>query len=343
MEEASITQPVRRATIKTIARRAGVTTTTVSRALNDKPDISPATKARILAIAEEVGYVPSTLARSLVTQQRTHTIGLAVRTISDMWVIEIVPAIEEVLREAGYEVFISTHYVNAKREKHLIETFRSRQMDGIIVVSSVLPDEYTQLQAKWGIPIVLVSPLADAAHRYIVHTDDIGGAQLATNHLISLGHRRIGYIGVPSWIVRGQDRFKGYRLALEARGISFDSALVFEGDGHEEGGAEGIQGLMSLSNPPTAVFCFNDLTAIGALQQAKSMGLLVPRDLSLIGFDDVPLTQYFDPPLTTIHQDMNQLGRRAAWMALDLIARRETEAPITLETRLVVRGSTARV
>lgn len=312
----------------------------MSRALNDKPDISPATKARILAIAEEIGYVPSSVARSLVTQ-RTHTIGLAVRTISDMWVAEVVPAIESGLHEAGYSVFLSSHYVNAEREREVVETFRNRQVDGIIVISSVRRDEYATVQAEWGIPIVLVSPLMDTTHPHMVRSRDRQGARKATEHLLSLGHRRIGYIGVPHWVTRGQDRFQGYRHTLKYHGIAFDDTLVVLGDAHQEGGQEGIRTLLSLPQPPTAVLCFNDLTAIGVLRGAKLAGLCVPRDLSVMGYDDVPMAQYVDPPLSTMRQDTGGLGQHTLTMLLDLIGGQEHSAPVMLETQLIARDSTA--
>ena len=334
-------KPLRRATIKSVARRAGVTPTTVSRALNDKPDISPATKARILAIAEEMGYVPSTLARNLATQ-RTHTIGLAVRTIADMWVAEVVPAIEDGLREAGYGVFLSTHYLNAERERQAVEAFRSRQVEGIIVISSVQRGGYLSLQQEWGVPIVLISPLMDTTYPYTVLSDGEGGARLATEHLISLGHRRIGYIGVPHWVIRAQDRLEGYRHTLQEYGIPYERSLVVPGDAHQEGGYQGIRNLLALAQPPTAVVCFNDLTAIGVLRGAHAAGLHVPDDLSIIGFDDVPMAQYVEPPLSTVRQDTYGLGHKALTMLLDLIAGREPpEMPVVLPTELVERGSTA--
>lgn len=334
-------KPLRRATIKSVARRAGVTPTTVSRALNNKPDISPATKARILAIAEAMGYVPSTLARNLATQ-RTQTIGLAVRTIADMWVAEVVPAIEDGLREAGYSVFLSTHYINAERERQAIDAFHSRQVEGIIVISSVRQDEYLSLQREYGIPIVLISPLMDTTHPYTVLSDDEAGAVLATEHLVSLGHRRIGYIGVPRWVIRAQNRLKGYRHALRAHDIPYERSLVVLGDAHQEGGYQGILKLLSLSRPPTAVVCFNDLTAIGVLRGAKATGIRVPDDLSITGFDDVPMTEYVEPPLSTMRQDAYGLGQQAVTMLLDLIAGREpSEVPVVLPTELVERESTA--
>ena len=332
----------RRVTIKDIARKVGVSATTVSRALNDKPDIATETKAHIRELAREMGYVPSAIARSLVTQ-RTRTIGLAVRTISDLWAAEIVPAIEDVARGAGYEVFLSSHYADPELERRVVETFRNRQVEGVIVISSMVGSEYPALQTEWDVPIVLISPLLETAHRYVVQMDDRGGAREATIHLLELGHRRIGYVGVPTWVVCGQRRLEGYRQALQAYDAPCDPILVVLGDAHEGGGLEGMRFLMSLPDPPTAVFCFNDLTAIGALRGARSMGLRVPQDVSLVGFDDVPLAQYIDPPLTTVRQDMYSIGRQASHMLLDLIAGREPIAPLVLENDLLVRESSGMI
>ncbi|MGQ9599454.1 MAG: LacI family DNA-binding transcriptional regulator [Anaerolineae bacterium] len=330
----------RRSTIKQIARQVGVSVTTVSRALNDKPDIHPATKARILAVAAQLGYTPNPMARSLVSQ-RTFTLGLAVRTISDMWVAQIVPAIEELARANGYEVFLSTHYADPEREFHVLEAFHQRYVEGILVVSSTLGDAYPTLQEKWGIPIILISPLIASPHRYVVRTDDVGGAQAATAYLIQLGHRRIGHIGVPTWTLPGRERLDGYRQALEAHGLAYDERWVVLGDADVTGGLEGARQILSLPNPPTALFCFNDLTAVGVLRAAREQGLRVPQDLAVVGFDDVPFACYVDPPLSTIRQDMRALGYQATRMVLDWIAGQEPEAPLELQTHLVVRESTA--
>lgn len=330
----------RRATIKSIARRAGVSLTTVSRALNDKEDIHPETKARIQAIADEMGYSPSTIARSLVTQ-RSHTIGLAVRTIADMWVAQIVPAIEEELRQAGYGVFLSMHYADVDQERRVLDTFRNRQVDGVIVVSSVMGPGHTVLHERFSVPTVLISPLKATSHPFVVSTDEQRGVQVATERLIGLGHRRIGHISVPTWVLPGWDRLQGYQHALEAAGLSVDWDLIFTGDAHEEGGREGLLALMSLPDPPTAVVCFNDLTAVGALRGARQLGLSVPGDLSVMGFDDVPLARYVEPPLSTMRQDTHALGQRAAQMLLDLMAGHRPLAPVVLATTFVDRGSTA--
>lgn len=338
MGEPPTSKQIQRITIKQIAREAGVSLATVSRALNDRQDIHPATRDRILAIAQEHGYTPNAIARSLVTQ-RTHTIGLAVRTHLDMWAAQIIMPIEELAHSSGYEVFVSSHRTNADRERSVLQAFHSRQVEGMIVINSMLGEEITTLQKTLGTPIVLISPLIESTYRCTVRSHDIRGAQLATEHLIQLGHRRIAHISAPTWCSPGRDRLQGYRAALEAHGIPYDPELVFEGDAQETSGLEGVRSLLDLVDPPTALFCFNDLVAVGALHGARLKGLQVPLDLSVIGFDDVYLGSYVDPPLSTIQQDIESLGKQAMNMLFKLIAGRKIRAPIVLDIKLLERLS----
>jgi LacI family repressor for deo operon, udp, cdd, tsx, nupC, and nupG len=326
--------------MKQVAREAGVSLTTASRALNDRPDVRPETRERILAIAQELGYTPSAIARSLATQ-RTHTIGLAVRTHLDMWAAEVTLPIEELARASGYEVFVSSHHAQPDRERSVLRAFHSRRVEGMIVINSVLGEEISTRHESRGIPIVLISPLVQPPHRYTVQSHEVAGARSATEYLIRLGHRRIAHLGAPVWTAPGRDRLQGYRAALEAHGIAWDPQLVFEGDAHETGGMEGTQALLAMPDPPTALFCFNDLTAVGAYHGARRIGIDVPHDLSVVGFDDVSLVHCVDPPLSTVRQDMEALGGQAAQMLFDLIAGRETQAPVILDTELVERKSCA--
>jgi len=330
----------RRVTMDRIADEAGVSLTTVSRALNDRPDIHPDTRARILRIAKDLGYTPSAIARSLATQ-RTHTIGLAVRTHLDAWAAQILLQIDNPARDSGYEVFVSMHHAIADREHSVLRAFYSRHVEGMIVVSSVLGEDIPALQESMGLPIVLISPLLQSSHKYTVQTSDIRGARSGTEYLIQLGHRRIAHIGAPEWTAPGRDRLQGYRAELEANDIPWDPELVFQGDAHETGGSEGVQALMTLADAPTAILCFNDQTAVGVLHGARQMDLRVPEDLSVVGFDDVPLARYLDPPLTTISQDTEALGGQAIRMLFDLIDGRETQGPVVLDTVLVERMSCA--
>jgi LacI family repressor for deo operon, udp, cdd, tsx, nupC, and nupG len=314
--------------------------TTVSRALNDRPDIDLETRERILAIAQDLGYAPSAIARSLATQ-RTHTIGLAVRTHLDMWDAEVILPIEELARASGYEVFVSSHHAEPDRERSVRRAFHSRHVEGMIVINSVLGEEILTRHVSLGIPVVLISPLVQPPDRYTVQSHDVGGARSAAEYLIRLGHRRIAHLGAPVWSTPGRDRLQGYRAALEAHGIDWDRELVLEGDAHETGGLEGAQALLAIPEPPTALFCFNDLTAVGAYHGARRKGVDLPRDLSVVGFDDVSLVHCMDPPLSTVRQDMEALGGQAAQMLFDLIAGREAQPPVILDTELVERQSCA--
>jgi len=340
MAESPTGKQPQRVTIKQIAREAGVSLATVSRALNDRQDVHTETRDRILNIAKKLGYTPNIIARSLVTN-RTHTIGLAVRTHLDIWASQIIVPIEELAHKSGYEVFVSSHRADPDRERSVLKAFDNRQVEGMIVINSVLGEEITTLQITMGVPIILISPLVEANHRYTVRSHDIQGAQFATESLIRLGHRRIAHIGVPVWCAPGRERLEGYRKALETHDIPWDPELVYEGDAHETSGLEGTRSLLKLADPPTAIFCFNDIVAVGASHGARLEGLRLPQDLSIIGFDDVSLGSYMDPPLSTIRQDIESLGKKAMNMLIKLISGRRVRAPIVLDAELVERLSCA--
>jgi DNA-binding LacI/PurR family transcriptional regulator len=333
-----------RATIKTIAEKAGVATSTVSRALTDKPDVDPDTKERILAIAKEIGYTPSALARSLVTR-RSYTIGLALYSLADIWVVNLGPKLDEVFREAGYEVFLSTHYLDTEIEHTVCNNFRGRQVDGIIVVNSMLSREYPRLMAEWGIPVVLIGPMHKSEHRYIVAVDERAGSAKAVDYLIELGHRRIGFINFVAGYNPGRLRLEGYQQALQEHRIPFDPSLVTSSEetSCEEDGFRMATQLLSQPDPPTAIYCFNDRAAIGVCHAAARLGLRIPQDLSVVGFDDITIARYLQPPLTTIRPRTDDLGAKAAHMLLDLIAGRDAETPIVIGTELVERESTRRL
>jgi DNA-binding LacI/PurR family transcriptional regulator len=195
--------------------------------------------------------------------------------------------------------------------------------------------------SKMRVPIVLLNNQhpSEFAHSVMIANTDASIA--ATMHLIGLGHRRIAYIGDRNGRQSDTERFAGYRYALDSSDLPFDPELVFHGDGNPEGGMAGIARLLSLPDPPTAVFCYDDMTALGALRQAHMQGLHVPRNLSLIGFDDLPIVRYTDPPLTTVRQPMQQMGRLATETLLELLAGSQSNHNIKVPGELVVRESTA--
>ncbi len=325
--------------IKDIAKAAGVSHSTVSRALRNSPLVNPETAVYIRRLAQEMGYMPSAVAQSLVTRQ-TRTIGLVVTFISDPFVDRIVDGIEDRATTAGYSVFLSSSQGDPEREMEVVETFHRRRVDGVIVLASRVGHLYGERLEEMRVPIVLVNNQADGEYLYSVSADDEQGAREAVRHLLHLGHRRIGYIGTSFRPPSNLRRLAGYRAEMEQAGIPFDPDLAVVADTlHDlESGRLGLEPLLAAG--ATAVFCYNDRTAIGLLLAARERGIDVPGSLSVVGFDDIEASWYVTPPLTTVHQPRLEMGRRAMQMLLDLLAERSVSDQL-LPCRLVVRESTA--
>lgn len=330
--------------IKDIARLAGVNHSTVSRALAGNPRIPETTRQRILDLASELGYTPSLIARSLVKQE-TRTLGVVVASLTDPYAVEVVGGIEAAARAGNYTVVLVSSDGEAGREIAAIQALAGQRVDGVIVVSSRAGDRYAEHTGQWAFPLVLVNnTLRDTAF-YSVASDNTHGASLAVVHLLSLGHRRIGYIGGPRGGTSTHERLAGYRKVLSERGIQIDEALLMGGDGTATAGERGLQQLLKLpaSRRPTAIFCYNDLTAIGCLHAAHRTGLAVPEALSLVGFDNIPFSGLTWPPLTTVDQRKQEMGRLATHMILDLRQGADVVADVLMRGRLVVRETCAHV
>ncbi|HEY65001.1 MAG TPA: LacI family transcriptional regulator [Caldilineae bacterium] len=325
--------------IKDIARAAGVSHSTVSRALKGTGRISPTTRERIRRIAEEMGYTPSLVARSLVTR-RTYTLGLVVTTISDPFVDRIVEGIEDIATGLGYSVFLCSSHADPEREMAVVETFHRRRVDGVIVLASRVGHLYSERLQELGVPIVLINSQASGEYLYSVSADDEGGARQAVRHLLDLGHRRIGYIGSGFRPPSNQRRLNGYLTELERAGVPVDPELIIIPETREdvENGRAALPCLVEAG--ATAVFCYNDRTAIGVLVAARERGISVPGDLSVVGFDDIEASWYVTPALTTIHQPQVEMGRQAMHMVMDLLAGKAV-SDLLLPCQLVVRESTA--
>ena len=303
-----------------IAKRANLAPSTISRALQDHPRIGAETKSRVRALAQEMGYVPSTVARSLTANQ-TWTIGMVVAAISDPFMGRIVEGVEQVAIGAGFNVILSTSQNDRQREIAIIDVLQQRRVDGIIVVASHLFDRYRRYFDRVEVPIVIIDEQEPGGVIHSVAVDDFEGARLAVEHLLTLGHRRIGYVGVANRPKSNRYRLQGCQAALQAAGISPDPTLIFTSDAiadHAKRGEASLEPLRSAG--ATAVFCYNDMTAIGLLSACYKRGLSVPDDLSVIGFDDIDIAAYTIPPLTTIHQPRLELGQRAMQMILDLLS-----------------------
>ncbi|MGH2480379.1 MAG: LacI family DNA-binding transcriptional regulator [Ktedonobacteraceae bacterium] len=331
--------------IADIARAAGVSHSTVSRALHDSPLISEGTRTRIQSLARAMGYTPNAIAQSLHTRQ-TSSIGLVVTSIADPFLSDVVRGVEEVARARGFSVLLSTSHNDPDQEMAVIETFRRRRVDGILVASSRLTSEYTEHLAQLQVPTVLINSQAESpdGRLHWVAVDDYQGAKIAVEHLLQLKHRAIGYLSVDSRPRSAQQRLEGYRSALAEAGITARDAWVVSMPGTraspEEDMHAGQQGLPRLlAAGVTALFCANDMIAIGALMACREQGIAVPQHLSVIGFDDIMIASSVTPALTTIHQPKAELGRIATRTLLDLLDRRPGYNHTLLPT-LTIRAST---
>jgi DNA-binding LacI/PurR family transcriptional regulator len=330
----------KRVSIKDIARLARVSHSTVSRALRGSPLVNRETAEKIRRIAEESGFRASAVARSLATS-RTNTIGVVVTSIADPFVAEVVQGIEDEAVRANYSVFLANCNADPEREMKTVHSFEDRRVDGIVVTASRVGALYGPLLERLQIPIVLLNNQHPSHFAHSVLIENFEASRKIVSHLIELGHRRIAYIGDRFGYSSDSERFSGYCSALREAGVPFEPGLVAHGNGKPEGGTEAMEKLLAGSEVPTAVFCYNDMTAIGALKAVRSRGLTVPGDISLAGFDDLPLTLYMEPPLTTVRQPKYQMGRLAMEVLLKLMAGEEATQNVRVTGEVIVRGSTA--
>jgi LacI family transcriptional regulator len=288
-----------------------------------------------------LGYQPNVLARSL-RRGITHTIGIILPDSANPYFAEVVRGIEDTSFEQGYSVILCNSDNDLEKEHHYTNVLVEKQVDGIIFVAAGLSAENIRALQARGVPLVLVDRLVPEVQVDNVLADNRHGGWLATRHLIELDHRAIACIAGPRGVRPSRERIDGYRQALEAAEIGFDPRWIVEGDFQYESGYVGAKKLFNQRPSPTAIFACNDLMAIGAYRFAHENNLQVPEQLSIIGFDDVCLAAYTNPPLTTIRQSKHEMGSRAATLLLERIAHQDLQArQEVLDTQLVIRGSTA--
>jgi len=330
-------------TIKDIARRAGVSHATVSRALHGSPLISVATSQRIRQIAAELGYQPSVAARSLKTN-RSQVLGVIVSHIADPFFSEILQGIDEVAQQVGYSLFIAASQHSLERERAIVKTMREHRVDGVIICSTPFSAEQSQLLASYKTPLVVINNQSAEDYRYSIYHDDLDGSQQVTQHLLDLGHKRIAYLG-SSFSGRTNDqRLSGYKERMQAAGLSVPEGFVHGVQANNpETGRAAVDHFLALPERPTAVFCFNDMLATGVLQGLRRVGLRVPEDCSVAGFDNITFSAYTNPPLTTFNQPKHEIGIQAARLLLELLGP-EGESHMrtirALRGQLLVREST---
>jgi DNA-binding LacI/PurR family transcriptional regulator len=328
------------ASIKDIARVARVSHSTVSRALRGSPLVSTETTARIRKIAKDQGFTVSAVARGLVTR-KTRTIGVVVTTIADPFVSEVVSGIEQTANDHGYSVYLADSYADPEREIRVVQSFAERRVEGIVVTASRVGTIYLKILSELKVPIVLINNQRRGEFIHSVMIANVEASRQATQHLISLGHRRVAYLGDQFGYQSDTERFSGCRRALEEAALPFLPELVVHGDGTPEGGLKAMHLLLSLPQSPTAVFCYNDMTALGALRCIREGGLRVPEDISVIGFDDLFFASYTQPPLTTVRQPRRRMGLLAMEILLKLMSEQGSTDTIEVPAELILRESTA--
>lgn len=334
-----------RTTLRDLAKKLNLSVSTISRALNDSPEISDATKSKVIEASLALDYHPNILARGLINKQ-TKIIGVIVPEITHDFFSLAISGISEVAYNAGYVIMLCQSNESYDREVINTNALVSNQIAGLIVSISQETkrhDHFEYLQ-RIGIPLVFFDRVCESLKTSKIVVDDHGGAFRAVEYLIKKGRKRIAHLGGTEHLSISRDRFTGYLDALHTFGIPFDNNLVYFSGFQEQNGVKGMQVLFELEKHPDAIFAVNDPVAIGAYEEIKNRGLRIPDDIAVVGFSNNPVAAIIDPPLTTIEQPAHELGRRAAIVLLEQIlakTERRIYKPVreVLETKLIIRSS----
>ncbi|GMX64758.1 LacI family DNA-binding transcriptional regulator [Paenibacillus elgii] len=330
-------------TIKDIAKAAGVSVTTVSRALNGYDDVNALTRQKIKDIAQGLGYSPNMAARSLISK-KTKTLGLLLSNVTrasskDNIAFEILCGMNDRAGELDYDLVLFSTTPQKQKIKSYKTLCQERGVDGVIIMGIRLDDEYLKEVVSSQIPCVLIDIPLEGPNVGYVTSDNVGGANRAVSYLLEAGHRKIGVINGHSQADVSVQRLSGYKQALERFGIPFDESLVMDGSFSEAGAKEAVYRLLAQQPDITALFCISDLMALGALQAVRGLGLQVPGQISVVGFDNIDVTAYCSPALTTVNQNKYEMGYQAAQMLIDLLEGRKVSHRLMLDTELIVRES----
>jgi LacI family transcriptional regulator len=333
-----------RATMKDIADQVGVSVATVSRVLNGRPDVSKKTRTLVLQAVREWGPVPGGSRGSRgIGGTRTGLVGVTVPVVQYEYYAQILGGISEALYEEGLRLVLCATRNEHVRERSLIERLVHDASDGgVLIMPTESPDELLALHRQ-GYPFVVIDPREELpAGIPTVSAANVSGAKEAVDHLVALGHRRIGAITGPRELASMEDRFVGYCAALAAAGVLADAELIHRGNLDVPSGRAAANALLAIAEPPTAIFAFNDNMAVGAIQAARDQSLEVPRDLSVVGFDALDASRIVTPALTTMRQPLEEMGRLAVRLLLGIVEGSRSEAMrIELTTALVPGDSTA--
>lgn len=324
-----------------VARRAGVSIMTVSRVVNGSAKVRTDTREKVLRAIRDLSYYPNAAARAL-NRNRTNVLEVVIPHedyfFSSEYFSELIFSIEKVAREGQYNVIFNT-YDPAGRVDYAA-LYKQRKVDGLMIVAPSVSDRGLEGLEAEGIPLVLINGRNDGAPLSYVDVDNLKGGALAAEYLLDLGHRRIGVVTGGSLVINARHRLQGYVSALEARGIAVRPEWIYEGNWSEDSGYAGLRHLVDLKERPSAVFCCNDLMAIGGIRAAIDRGIAVPEEISVVGFDDIRLASFVIPRLTTIHQPLDRVGQSAARIMLELLTERPPHPRrVVLQPELVIRAS----
>jgi LacI family transcriptional regulator len=328
-------------TIRDVARHVGVSPMTVSRVINDSALVSPETRRRVESAISELGYVPSRLARGL-SAQRTGTLAVIVPDVANPFFTLIVRGAEDVARRAGYRVILCDTRADLGVEREVIEEMIAHRVEGILIAPvSDRSREHLRRLARFAVPFVLVDRTVPGVDADAVLGDSAEGGRRLVEHLVSLGHRRIGLIVENDEVSTARDRRRGYEAALRTAGLPLDPALVVEAAVDPDGGYEGMRRLLALDERPTGVFTVNNLVGLGAIEAVRAAGLEVPDDIALVCFDDIEYASRLYPFLTVMEQPAETFGTLSAQLLLERIERRAPERTrvVVLPAEFVVRRS----
>jgi DNA-binding LacI/PurR family transcriptional regulator len=326
-------------TLRDIAQATGVSVNTVSRALTGKSDVNAATKARVQAAAERLGYQPNLPARSLVLG-RTRSLGLVVSDCTNPFYAMLIRAVENVAYSNGYSLLLATSNETVEREAAALQMLRERRIDGLLLSPVAVEAPHLRPLLGGAVPCVLLTRQPAGYKGLFVGTDNARAAELATRHLLELGHRRIAHVTLADGGISARMRMQGYRRQLARAGVSPSERLELAAPQTIEGGRTVARRLLAHQPRPTAVFTYNDQQAAGVLLGLRDAGVKVPEEMSVVGFDGIDICEVVWPPLTTMSQPIDEIGRVGAQILIDALAARPLKRQHVLPATLVVRGST---
>ena len=326
-------------TIKDIAREADVSVTTVSRVLNNKPDVGDDTRAKILKIIDEMNYNPNSVARGLV-MQKTHTIGLIIPDISNPFFPQVARAVEDKAQKLGYSVIFFNTDNHLEREKKAVELFKSKQVDGLIVSLSLGNEKILKELKSTNYPVVQIDRSVLSDSYPLVSIDNKNSAYQMVEYMLKKGHRKIAHISGDLNTTTARERLEGYKKALKNYEVEINNDYIIEGNYTQHSGFEAMQELLKLKDRPSAVFAANDLSAAGVYKALFAAGLKIPDDIAVAGHDDIDIASLLRPELTTMRQPKYSMGERAVTVLLRMINNQQLEIEDhILKTNLIIRES----